>query len=62
MSDTTSGQTPEEQQPAQTHNRSTAAGEQAYQREKIAELDAAVANGEVDPKDLPQPPPPLSWT
>ncbi|MEV4006318.1 hypothetical protein [Actinomadura sp. NPDC049753] len=61
MSDTTSGQTPEEQ-PAKTHNRSTMAGEQAYQREQVEKLDAAVASGEVDPKDLPQAPPPLSWT
>ena len=42
--------------------RSYAAGEQEYQREKIAELDQAVASGEVDPADLPEPPPPLSWT
>ncbi|GAA4369807.1 hypothetical protein GCM10023088_20460 [Actinomadura verrucosospora] len=57
MTANTSGQKPEEQ-PAQTHNRSYAAGEQAYQREKIAELDEAVANGTVVPEE---PPHPLSW-
>ncbi|WP_329093421.1 hypothetical protein OG979_04910 [Actinomadura citrea] len=61
MSANASGQKPEEQ-PAQTHNRSYAAGEQAYQESKIKELAEAVESGEVDPKDLPQSPPPLSWT
>ncbi|MGC4952405.1 hypothetical protein ACLQ2P_04195 [Actinomadura citrea] len=41
--------------------RSYVSGEQAYQRERIEELDQAVANGEVNPEDLPEPPP-LSWT
>ncbi|GAA2312890.1 hypothetical protein GCM10010402_85870 [Actinomadura luteofluorescens] len=61
MTANTSGQTPEEPS-AQTHNRSTAAGEQAYQRAQVAKLDEAVANGDVDPADLPEAPPPLSWT
>lgn len=61
MSANTSGQKPEEQ-PAPSHNRSYAAGEQAYQQEKIKELAADVKSGKVDPKDLPKSPPPLSWT
>lgn len=56
-----SGQKPEEP-PAQTYPQANAVSEQAYQRGKIAELAQAVKSGEVDPKDLPQPPPPLSWT
>ncbi|MGI5202962.1 hypothetical protein ACQEU6_15475 [Spirillospora sp. CA-108201] len=59
MSANPSGQKPEEQ-PAQ--DRSTMFGEQAYQQQKIAELDQAVADGTVKPEDLPTPPPPLSWT
>ncbi|GGT52363.1 hypothetical protein [Actinomadura citrea] len=55
MSDTTPAKEPA-QEPAP--DRSTAAGEQRYQQQKIAELDQAVADGTVVPEE---PPHPLSW-
>ena len=61
MTANTSGQKPEEQ-PGQTHNRSYAAGELAYQQAQIDKLAKDVEDGKVDPKDLPEPPSPTSWT